>query len=598
MTDSARHRSATLKPVPRLAIPPRPPSPLFTPKPRPGFRAHLAHLLPRHAAFTVTLTVHQLHNVPLVHGEFGLRWKIKGVTSNAGNGILDRVKARKASAKLCDRSHSGTTVAKGSDTDSASLLDAASDAQSAPNGARLHSNGHASKRPQRPTHAHPLPIPAVVVSTNHPSPPSMARSTSYTSSIASASSASSVSSASNGHPTHNPPGYLSADWSREYGDTATKLHYSPAKGITPFVKLREHSVVWEKALKFVVEMSVGRDNDELGDCLAKLVVMQRVIAGDPDAPRNPRLGAVYLNLAQYVNAGAVTRRYLLRQSKTNATLKLTIHLEHTAGELTYVAPSLPKGEILSGVTGFLESSDIYRARPRTSDLYMHASSDSSSEDDLDGVSGSDASSIFSGSVASNVPSQTHSHDHAHSDNHRHATIKKHRRPFEIAKLPTINDPRGTEKLIEALFNPVPVTLPSKVTPFTYLVEVDGEGDGEHGSDQVVGHAAAGHADQGARRGMMDVDDDGSLYADSQDESEGEGEAGGMKSDYHSLRSHPSVQGSLRSKRSTRSLASKVALKREDREDGEVAGVSTGVQPPGGATERRTWWQKALSPSAG
>lgn len=270
MTDSARHRSATLKPVPRLAIPPRPPSPLFTPKPahHSGFRAHLAHLLPRHAAFTVTLTIHQLHNVPLVHGEFGLRWKIKGVTSNAGNGILDRVKARKAKAKLCDRSHSGTTIAKSSDTDSASLLDAPSDAQSAPNG---HANSP-SPHPQRPTmHAHPLPIPAVIVSTNHPSPPSMARSTSYTSSIASASSASSLSSASNGHPAHNPPGYLSADWSR---DTATKLHYSPAKGITPFVKLKEHSVVWEKALKFVVEMSVGRDNDELGDCLAKLIVMQ------------------------------------------------------------------------------------------------------------------------------------------------------------------------------------------------------------------------------------------------------------------------------------------------------------------------------------
>jgi len=260
-----------------------------------------------------------------------------------------------------------------------------------------------------------------------------------------------------------------------------------------------------------------------------------------------------------------------------------------------MAPPLPKDEILSGVTGFLKSSDIYHTRPRTSDLYMHVPSDSSSEDDPDGVSGSDASSIFSGSGASNVPSQTHSHDHAHSDNHRHATIKKHRRPFEIAKLPTINDPRGTEKLIEALFNPVPVTQPSKVTPFTYLVEVDGEGDGEHGSDRVVGYAAAGHEDQGARRGVID-DDDGSLYADSQDESEGEGEAGGMKSDYHSLRSHPSVQGSLRSKRSTRSLASKVVLKRED---GEVAGVSTGVQLLGGATERRTWWQKVLSPpSAG
>jgi hypothetical protein len=40
-------------------------------------------------------------------------------------------------------------------------------------------------------------------------------------------------------------------------------------------------------------------------------------------PRNPRLGVVYLNLAQYVDAGVITRRYLLRQSTTNATLKVS-----------------------------------------------------------------------------------------------------------------------------------------------------------------------------------------------------------------------------------------------------------------------------------
>lgn len=51
-------------------------------------------------------------------------------------------------------------------------------------------------------------------------------------------------------------------------------------------------------------------------------MLQRVIQGDPDAPQHPRIGVVYLNLAEYADAGKVTRRYLLRQSKTNATLKV------------------------------------------------------------------------------------------------------------------------------------------------------------------------------------------------------------------------------------------------------------------------------------
>jgi hypothetical protein len=63
-------------------------------------------------------------------------------------------------------------------------------------------------------------------------------------------------------------------------------------------------------------------------------ILQRVIPGDPDAPRNPRLGAVSLNLAQYVDAGVVTRRYLLRQSKTNATLKVFLLSISTHPELT------------------------------------------------------------------------------------------------------------------------------------------------------------------------------------------------------------------------------------------------------------------------
>lgn len=340
MPDSPRHRSSTLRPIKqppaRLNLVPDAPSsklrpttpshakltPLSHPTPRPasptptnpsqhtgGIRAHFAHLLPRHAVFTVTLTLHQLHNVPLVHGEFGLRWKIKGVTSHSGTSILDKVKARKTHGKSCERSRSGasagppSSVAHRSDTDNASLFDAASvsDAHSIANSssAHSHSNDHLTatngSTQVHTTHTQPVPIPAVVVSANHPS--SVVRSVSGTS-FASMSSASSMSPASLNGRIHST-GFLSADWSRQahtqsstfaydsetlflphhddathYPQTPAKFHYSPAKGITPFVKLKEHNVVWEKTLKFLVQMSVSRESGELGDCLAKFIVMQ------------------------------------------------------------------------------------------------------------------------------------------------------------------------------------------------------------------------------------------------------------------------------------------------------------------------------------
>lgn len=709
MFSSPRHRSSTLKPIKpppaRLNIvpPPSPQSPQFvTPRPtspasaqftpvsaspalRPtspapthdhphsiaptqhtgGIRAHLAHLLPRHAAFTVTVTLHQLHNVPLVHGEFGLKWNIKGVTSHSGNGILDKVKARKAKGKLYDQTRSGTStadptpsLAEGSDTDNASLFDAASasDAHSIANSSSTHSpsNDYAhstgGSAHGHTTRTQPVQIPAVVISANHASPPQVARSVSGTSSIASVGSASSMS--SNGRRVHNPPCYLSAGWSRQgpardtetlfslpNGNTThhpqaqTKLHYSPAKGITPFVKLKEHSVVWEKTLKLVVQMSVSRDNDGLGNCLAKFVVMQVALlsflslerADQPVhvacGPWRPRCTPQPTSRSRPPQPRTIRRCWrhhktlsstpkqdqrdaqgllpfaLSRSCHSHVVTQLTIHLEHTAGELAYVAPPLPKGEILSGVASFLESSDIYRTRPRASDLYTHVSSGSSS-DNVGTASGSDTSSIVSGSGASyGAPNQSHRHG-------IHGTVRKQRRPFEVSKLPMINDPKGTEKLIEALFNPVPVTQLGKVTPFTYLVEADGEGDrdgdgDEHGDGERGSYganpAATVHEGQGTRRGTVDgeADEDGSLYTDSPDESADE--ANGMGSDYHSLRSHPSLQGSLRSKRSTRSLGSKVGSKHDV--GGEETVVSTGVRLLGGVAERRTWWQKVLSPPA-
>ena len=95
-----------------------------------------------------------------------------------------------------------------------------------------------------------------------------------------------------------------------------------AKGMTPWAPLQSYNVRWDHKVSVVVQMDVHRETGDLLPSELKLVVMQRVVHGDPNAPRQPRLGAVYINLAEYADNGPVTRRYLLRESKTNATLKV------------------------------------------------------------------------------------------------------------------------------------------------------------------------------------------------------------------------------------------------------------------------------------
>lgn len=243
----------------------RPPSPTLATKGHAtGFRAQLAHLLPRHAVFLLRLTIHQLSHVPLVNGEFGVRWKLKGVTS--GGGLLGKVKGK---GKAC-----GTTAQNGSadlakgkekekshenETDAANALDA-SDAHSIAN--------------FNSTHSHNPSIPSVIVSANTPvSPSSIPRSV----------STSSTSSPLPHSRPHAPPHYLSADWlpqapppdpTPSLAKAAPTAGYAPAKGQTPFEKLKDHGVTWEQTLDVVVQMGIGRETNELSSCEAKLVVMQ------------------------------------------------------------------------------------------------------------------------------------------------------------------------------------------------------------------------------------------------------------------------------------------------------------------------------------
>lgn len=245
--------------------------------------------------------------MPLVHGEFGVKWKFKNVHSMSKPGLLRRGRPSRAGGH--EQQDDGD--ANGDDEDDGDYEDGEGEV----NSAEISFEDSSS-----------FSVPSVVVSGHD------------TKSLATSSSGSTHTSAvSNPYAEYllsdllhtstsqpampsvpsNPPSSTSLSASTPVES------YAPARGLTPYLKLKEHSVTWEQTVDVVVQMAIERDSRNLLPSDLKLVVVQRVVPGDPDAPSNPRLGAIYLNLAEYADAGSVTRRYLLRESKTNATLKVS-----------------------------------------------------------------------------------------------------------------------------------------------------------------------------------------------------------------------------------------------------------------------------------
>ncbi|KAJ7826500.1 hypothetical protein B0H14DRAFT_3722506 [Mycena olivaceomarginata] len=303
------------------------------PAPRPstgGLRAHLRQLVPRHALFQVSIQIHTLASVPLVRGEFGVKWKWK--------------------------------------------------------------NTHRAPKGKERT-----PDPA------------------------------------ERDPDGDADSFGSAEEPLFTADTIER------SGQTVFLPLRDHAVTWDHPLSAVVQMSVDRTTHRLLPHPLRLKVVQRVIPGDPDAPQKPapgrRPGASNLNLS-VPSKGTVTRRYLLLESKTNATLRLSVRVaplstSTSVPSLTYIAPPLPQGEILATASASLLSTrdEVYRTRPGVLDLYAPLP-------------------LPLSAPSSAAPS------------------------FSVHLLPHASGPAGTASLIDALFNPAPVREPAEVGPFTRLVAPD------------------------------------------------------------------------------------------------------------------------------
>lgn len=380
-------------------------------KPAQGLRAHLHHLLPRHALFYVSVQIHEINNIPLVSGEFGARWKFRNVQPVSWLGS----KHQQALAALKDHLHEQALAAQHDKAKVQSVEEIyqkclSQDSVPTRNSLSSSSSSSHSDPSTRPN------IPSVVVSDLQRTPSiTSVDSGSITGSMRPPSSASkSVSSVEGSENSHSQTPNTEAHGTR---------------GITAYLPLQEHRVRWEKHIDAVVKMDVDRDTHQLLEHNFKVSVVQHIIPGDPSMPSNPRLGYVRINLAEYADEGPVTRRHLLSDSKTNATLKLTILVQHLESDkVPYISPPLPKADILGGITGLLDDS-----------------------------------------AYNNIPRRTRAaaRDRVFTDRFGTPALLNGRSQFDVTRVPYAVGPRSTEILIEALFNPKPTPSLSVDDPFHY-----------------------------------------------------------------------------------------------------------------------------------
>ena len=271
--------------------------------------------LNKHALFRAQIVVHDVINIPLVSGAFAFKWRIQ----NSHSVPLGQTSGDDATKGKAPAESSGGTIEDGSDVSSPAT--SSSGASSSANAFDYSSGpyGNTSSYGQYLT-------------------PDLA----------------------------SEPASTSAEESLDIPDE----YISSSKGRTPYLPLlHNHGVVFNHRVDVEVDMSIDKDSGLLQDCELRLDVLQDLETMEKDHDRRS-FGVVCINLAEYARAGLVTRRHLLRKSKANAILKVTVMLNQIGGETEYrvcvclipvvrqlsdlcSSPELQKGQIMSGVAALM-----------------------------------------------------------------------------------------------------------------------------------------------------------------------------------------------------------------------------------------------------
>ncbi|KAI9849444.1 MAG: hypothetical protein M1837_004064 [Sclerophora amabilis] len=158
------------------------------------------------------------------------------------------------------------------------------------------------------------------------------------------------------------------------GTCLIKWHISSSasaehRGHTSKSIIKEHKVSWDYEKSFFLRLTVDR-SQQLQECELCFEILQEYHSSGSRGERIT-LGNVRLNLAEYVDAqaegegsgedaGGITRRYLMQESKINSTVKISIAMKQIEGDRNFVAPPLKTAPVFGGIAGIMSSEQTER----------------------------------------------------------------------------------------------------------------------------------------------------------------------------------------------------------------------------------------------
>lgn len=229
-------------------------------------------------------------------------------------------------------------------------------------------------------------------------------------------------------------------------NTLVGAHYDSKdrKGTIPPAPVRAHVVAWEHAVQHVLRVPLGKAVATADVPLSRLPASQRtnprkmlpllghgpmsdsslrleVLQVHPGEREGAVLGYVNIDLAPFADQGTTARRYLLMNSRTNATLRISVDMRCIGGDTQWVTPSFAEGHLtdLTDLTGPEENYAELQLMPTRS-----VSSTTS-----DGSSASKASRPSFRSTRSNISlNQQQVNQVTQMTKHRYHSYEYHLRP--------------------------------------------------------------------------------------------------------------------------------------------------------------------------
>lgn len=229
-----------------------------------GFRNQLGQLLPRHALFQVHLSIEEVSNVPLVKGEFGVRWKFKNVQS--GSSLLSKMKAGGGL-----RSISGGST--NTEDDSRSIWKGKAKASPNLQMTTALPDNQSEKSAFDSAYATPIDEDHQSIWTRNSTSSSSSRSGYHHHSNSTQSELGSPIMTPTPIPPASAAPTIKAPMAPPDLPSTTYSHVEP-KGMTEWSKLHSYNAKWDQKVNVVVQMDVHRETEDLLPNELKLVVMQ------------------------------------------------------------------------------------------------------------------------------------------------------------------------------------------------------------------------------------------------------------------------------------------------------------------------------------